>query len=241
MALCLAMLRIPIANVVTKIIGNPSGTIATNIAIATISWSLPVFQRSPPSRCVMINSIETIRTATMRAINPRNLPSDSNLCSSGVLGVSASAISLAMRPNSVFMPVEVTIPTARPVEIVVPMKSMFLRSANKVSGGRASECVFVGIDSPVNADSSTLHCHDSLILRSAGTFKPSSSFTMSPGTRFVVLTSISRPSLQTIHCEIVICLRAPISCSALFSCQYPKNAFAVSTIKMKIVSPGLSG
>ena len=148
---------------------------------------------------MIINSIETIRTATIRAMKPRNLPKDSNLCSSGVLGVSASAISLAMRPNSVFIPVDVTMPTARPVEMVVPMKSMFLRSANKVSGGRASECVLVGIDSPVNADSSTLHCHDSFILRSAGTFKPSSSFTISPGTRLVVLTSISRPSLQTMH------------------------------------------
>ena len=121
MALCRAMLRIPIASVVTRIIGNPSGTIATKIAIATRNWNFASFHKSPPSTYSRINPIETINAATIRAMKPRNLPKDSNLCSNGVLGVSASAMSLAIFPSSVFIPVAVTIPTALPVEIVVPM------------------------------------------------------------------------------------------------------------------------
>ena len=54
-------------------------------------------------------------------MNPRNFPNDSSLCSRGVFGVSACAISFAILPNSVYIPVEVTIPIALPVEIVVPM------------------------------------------------------------------------------------------------------------------------
>ena len=231
----------PIANVVTRIIGNPSGTIATKIAIATKNWNLASVHRSPPSTYSRIKPIETINAATINAINPRNLPNDSNLCSKGVLGVSASAISLAILPSSVFIPVAVTIPTALPVEIVVPMYSMFFLSARRVSGGSESSFTLAGIDSPVNADSSTLHCHASLTRISAGTFNPSSILTMSPGTNCEVFISNSMPSRQTIHLDIVICFSAPISCSALFSCQYPKKAFRVSTIPMKIASPGLSG
>ncbi len=174
-------------------------------------------------------------------MNPRNLPRDSSLCSRGVLGVSAWAISLAILPSSVYMPVAVTIPTALPVEIVVPMYSIFFLSASNVSGGNTSSLTFVGIDSPVNADSSTLHCQASETRKSAGTLSPSSIFTMSPGTNLVVLISISMPSRQTTHRETVICFKAPISCSALFSCQKPKNAFAVRTIPMNMASPGLSG
>ena len=120
-ALWRAILRIPIARVVTRMIGRPSGTIATNIAIATKNWNLASFHRSPPSTYSTINAIETINAATINAMNPKNLPRDSNLCSRGVLGVSASAMSFAIFPNSVFIPVAVTIPTALPVEMVVPM------------------------------------------------------------------------------------------------------------------------
>ena len=121
------------------------------------------------------------------------------------------------------------------------MYSIFVLSANNVSGGNESRVNLVGTDSPVRADSSTLHCHDSVTLISAGTLRPSSTFTKSPGTSSVVLISYSTPSLQTTHREMVIFLRAPISCSALFSCQNPKNAFAVKTNAIKIESPGLSG
>ena len=67
------------------------------------------------------NLIETRSTATTKAMNPRNLPRLSNFSSSGVFGVSAEAISLAILPNSVDIPVLQTTPTARPDEITVPM------------------------------------------------------------------------------------------------------------------------
>ena len=47
-ALCRAIFRIPIARVVTKIIGKPSGTIATNIEIATKNWNFAASHNSPP-------------------------------------------------------------------------------------------------------------------------------------------------------------------------------------------------
>ena len=45
-ALCFAILRIPNAKVITKIIGNPSGTIATKIAMAIMNWSIAASQMS---------------------------------------------------------------------------------------------------------------------------------------------------------------------------------------------------
>ena len=47
----------------------------------------------------IIISIETNNTATIRAMNPRNLPKDSNFNSRGVFGASELAISLAILPN----------------------------------------------------------------------------------------------------------------------------------------------
>ena len=96
MALWRAILRIPSARVMTRIIGKPSGTMATKMAIATINWSTATSQRllSPPIARIIF--IETRSTATIKAMNPRKRPKDSNFSSRGVLGVTASEISLAI-------------------------------------------------------------------------------------------------------------------------------------------------
>ena len=106
-------------------------------------------------------------------MKPRNLPSDSNFSSSGVFGVSEPAISLAIFPSCVCIPVETTTPIALPDATQVPIKAIFLRSARSVSSTRESGFFSIVKDSPVSADSSILHWYDSRILRSAGTFNPS--------------------------------------------------------------------
>ena len=157
MALCLAMFRMPKANVITRIIGNPSGTIATKIAIAVMNCVIATSRNGSDPPQARTSLIDTNKTATIRAMKPRNLPRDSSFSSNGVFGVFASEISLAIRPNWVFIPVSTTRPTARPEDTVVPMYIMFRLSARSALTSIGSTCFVIGSDSPVKADSSTLH------------------------------------------------------------------------------------
>ena len=68
-----------------------------------------------------INSNKTRSAATIKAMKPRNLPRLSNFNSRGVFGDSASAISPAILPNSVDIPVAQTIPRPLPEDTVVPI------------------------------------------------------------------------------------------------------------------------
>ena len=155
------MLRIPKARVITRMMGSPSGTIATKMAMATINCSTATSRRPivsiSGSPYAMRTLIETKSVATIKAINPKKRPRDSNFNSSGVLGDSEPTMLLAIRPSSVDIPVSTTIPIARPVETQVPMYAMLLRSARSVEDGRASVDLSILLDSPVNEDSSTLH------------------------------------------------------------------------------------
>ena len=132
-------------------------------------------------------------------------------------------------------------PTALPDATLVPINAIFFLSASNVSLGRDAVDFSIVKDSPVNADSSILHWYDSKILMSAGTFNPSYRLTTSPGTNSEVAISISVSFLTTTHCETDIFLSDSIACSACPSCQYPKYALAVNTMKIKIASPGSSG
>ena len=58
-----------------------------------------------------------------------------------------------------------------------------------------------GSDSPVNTDSSTRRFDDLIMRMSAGTFSPSESTTMSPGTSLLVLISVLRPALMVLADE----------------------------------------
>ena len=82
------------------------------------------------------------------------------------------------------MPVATTSPRARPWVAVVPLKAMLSRSPSALAppAANAAVCLAVVTDSPVSADSSTCNCAISINRRSAGTWLPASSNTMSPGT-----------------------------------------------------------
>ncbi len=80
--------------------------------------------------------METKSTATISAMNPRNLPNDSNFNSRGVFGVSELAISLAIFPSCVRIPVDTTTPTALPEATQVPINAIFFLSASSVSWGK---------------------------------------------------------------------------------------------------------
>ena len=86
-ALCRAMFLIPSDKVMTRIIGRPSGTIATKIAMAVMNCLIATSLSGIGPPYARSNLIDTTRTATINAINPRNLPRDSSFNSSGVLGV----------------------------------------------------------------------------------------------------------------------------------------------------------
>ena len=153
------MFRMPRDSVMTKMMGRPSGTMATKMAMATMNcWTTTSFKSMLGLPYETNKFSETSKTATMSAMKPRNLPRLSSLSSRGVFGVWASAILLAILPSSVCMPVATTKPNPRPEETVVPMKAMFFRSASTVSLGSAWISLLMVKDSPVNADSSTLHC-----------------------------------------------------------------------------------
>ena len=88
MALWRAMFRIPRDKVITKMIGRPSGTMATKIAMATMNcWTTTSFRSTPGLPYDTTRLRETSRMATMSAINPMNFPRLSSFNSSGVFGV----------------------------------------------------------------------------------------------------------------------------------------------------------
>ncbi len=118
------MFCIPSAKVITRIIGSPSGTIATKITTAIRNCSdkisLSIGPVAPPNKAItMLNNTNTI--AVITAIMPRNRPSEANLISNGVLGVSTCDKPDAISPSLVCIPVLITTPLARPDETTVPI------------------------------------------------------------------------------------------------------------------------
>ena len=105
---------------------------------------------------------------------------------------------------------------------------------------RASGSLFSGTDSPVRAASSTLSEAASIILPSAGTLSPASRTTMSPGTSSWLSMVIIVPPRSTLDLAAVICLRASMASSALFSCTTPSTELRITTKSMMNTSVGLS-
>ena len=147
-------------------------------------------------------------------MKPRKRPKLSNFNSKGVFGVWASAILRAIFPSSVRIPVFTTRPSPLPEETVVPMYAMLFRSASKVLWSSSLVSFPTVRDSPVRADSSILHCCDQRILTSAGTLRPCSRRTTSPGTSSEVGISFSYSPRRTTQFEIDISLRESMACSA---------------------------
>ena len=137
------MFLMPMANVITRIIGKPSGTMATNMATAirncsAITWYIdsPVSLNQALTTC-RSNSREALVTATY----PRKRPSDSSLISRGVLGVVTSLIPDAIPPNIVFIPTRTTTAFALPLDVTVPMKAMFDCSCRMDDSSTGSVCL----------------------------------------------------------------------------------------------------
>ena len=121
----------PNANVITKIIGNPSGTIATNMTTAIMNCSAIIsFNSVPvtPFNMARIIVDPTITIAEIIAIIARYLPNEPNLISRGVFGVSTSLKPVAISPTLVSMPVLITTPNPRPEDTTVPMNAIFVIS-----------------------------------------------------------------------------------------------------------------
>ncbi len=92
------------------------------MAIATVKLSrAAVFKSGFGCPYSTIIWSDTRSTATMSAMKPRKRPRLSNFNSKGVLGVCASAMSRAILPSSVLMPVLVTRPNPLPEDTVVPI------------------------------------------------------------------------------------------------------------------------
>ena len=147
------MLRIPSASVITRMMGNPSGTIATKMATAIRNCSATTCFNSSivaDSANAMVTCIKSSEAAAITAMIPRNFPRDSNLISKGVFGLSTSLIPAAMSPSCVFIPMRTITPRPRPLATTVPMNAMFNWSGINESDATLSTCLRVTSDSPVN-------------------------------------------------------------------------------------------
>ena len=116
-----AMRCIPRARVMVVTASSPSGTAAMASEMPTSSMYRNGWPRSQPARTITRPSARTTPTSTR--------PSWASFRSSGVSRSPASSMRVPIFPTSLRMPVAVTIIRPRPSVTVVPMKSMFRRSA----------------------------------------------------------------------------------------------------------------
>ena len=206
----------PIANVKVTTAGSPSGMTATATLIAVRTRS---DADSPP-----IVPISTTSAATATPTSASCLPTRSRRTCNGVSSTCTFCSSVAIRPNSVLIPVATTTPTPRPAATWVPLKARHRRSPSAtLSPLMASVCLSTGSDSPVNAASSIRKLATSIRRRSAGTTVPASRPTTSPGTNSPAATSTSRPSRRTLTTGTDILRRAAIACSARYSWKKPSS------------------
>jgi hypothetical protein len=124
-----AMRCMPTASAMVMATGSPSGTIDTIWLMATISTSDSGSWRHSPSSTTMTNRPSAAPTSWR--------PKRSMRRSSGVLGSAAPAVSRAMPPTSVCVPVATTRALARPAVTCVPACTMQWRSARPVAVGKA--------------------------------------------------------------------------------------------------------
>ena len=139
-------------------------------------------------------------------MRPANcVPSLFSCRASGVSSLSCSATSAEILPISVRPPVATTTPSAVPVVIRVPEKSMEVRSPTPAPASTASTSFCEGTDSPVRAASSA--CSDDAVTsrRSAGTRSPERSRTMSPATSVAASTTPQVPSRSAwASCDCIV-------------------------------------
>ena len=205
-----AIRRTPTASTIVTTAGRPSGMAATARLIERRNMSSGGVCSSSPMRKIMAQ------------ITSAPAPSQRPVCAkrfcSGVFGGSCEAISPAIRPTCVRMPVSVTTPSAFPAVIAEGEKIMFLLSPTAAFSGRTAFASFsAGRLSPVSALSSALSPCDSSSRRSAGATSPARRRTTSPGTSCAASTVSSCPPRITRALGLLSRRRASIACSARLS------------------------
>ncbi|OPX64499.1 MAG: hypothetical protein A4E30_00518 [Methanomassiliicoccales archaeon PtaB.Bin215] len=151
---------------------------------------------------------------TPRTMVPSCFPRRSSFFWSGVSSSSDCTI-LAMLPNWVSIPVEVTTALPRPWSTVQPENTMLSRSESSVSEGSTSMAfLLTGSDSPVREASLVLRLAASRSLASAEMRSPVESMITSPGTSSRDGTLFSSPSRITFALGAAMSRRACMVFSA---------------------------
>mmetsp|Transcript_125866 Transcript_125866/g.364177 ORF Transcript_125866/g.364177 Transcript_125866/m.364177 type:complete len:200 (-) Transcript_125866:418-1017(-) len=189
---------------------------------------------------------------TTMAMTPIFPPSFSKFCCKGVafpevsgrhphfffpLPPSSPAISCAMRPMRVDMPVSQTMPFPLPLVTLQPEKTMF--SGVSFSGSPGFFVLIFAVlatssGSPVSAISLTFTSSASTSLMSAGTTSPVPKITTSPRTTVGTSTRCSEPSRKTPIDACVIFESASRASPALCSVHAAMPAFRITMTKMAL-------
>ena len=216
-----AIRHMPRASASVATIGNPSGIAATASAMADSTIrkaSLPCSSPIPP--------MSAVRASVSQTSCP---DSNASFFSSGDASLSASATNLEMWPSSVSMPVATTTPAPLPRVMLVPLKSIDVRSATRASASTGTIDLPTRIDSPVSVDSSASRSALSTTRRSAEMTSPASSRTMSPGTSRSAGIRRVRPPRSTLADRLPSALMASIDRTALISVTKPIAALRIRT------------
>mmetsp|Transcript_12542 Transcript_12542/g.38328 ORF Transcript_12542/g.38328 Transcript_12542/m.38328 type:complete len:244 (+) Transcript_12542:256-987(+) len=171
----------------------------------------------------------------MRMTFERSSPKSSSFRLSGVAVSSSSLMCLWILPISVVFPVPVTTAVQTPREMVLPEKSMLCLSCTTGLGVVIfATDLLTASDSPVTIDWSTEMTALWILTRrrSAGTFCPTRTLTMSPGTSSAALTVERRPLRTTSAFSGSYSFSALIAFSASFSCRTPTMALATRMSKI---------
>ncbi len=228
-AFCPTMRRAPSASSTVTTAGSDSGMAATARLTAVRIMSTGDSPRSTP-----ITKISAQIASTTRA---SRLPKAARRFCSGVLRSTARSSRPATLPSSVAMPVATTRPVPRPCAAVVPLKAMLSRSPSADAASASTPvCLSTVTDSPVSADSSIFSWAISIRRRSAGTWLPASSSTMSPGTSRAAGTTCRCPERSTVARAAASCCSAASARSARQACTKPITALSNTITRIASVS-----
>ena len=172
---------------------RPSGTLATKMPMPKmmhwralyLTTSSARTKKTTPSEMAMTVMISTKRSSSIRR---------------GERWFPPVAARSAICPITVFAPMLITMPRPRPSLQSVPKKAIFLVSkgySGCVHSGERSN----GSTSPVSGELSTFISIEEIILKSAGTFSPLITYTISPLTNFSAGSCVNLPSLRHLVTE----------------------------------------
>lgn len=206
----------PIASVMVTTAGSHSGMADTARLIATNIISMSGFP--------LINPMISITIHITNAMIQRSIHNFFSLFWRGVCVSLVDWTISAIAPSSVCIPVATTIPFPFPVDVIVPVNTIFSLSASIVFCGNIFVCLLTVLLSPVNMDSSTVRFIVSINLISALILSHDSKNTISPGTKSDAGIIISLPSLMTFAVGEVSLLNMAMDFSALNSWKNPNIA-----------------